>query len=926
LITCLDHVSVDSYGAAIVSSINSFAIDEAKHYYDCKRTELDRYTAELRDRISDESTRQREPGVSLALGKSLLECYCLFGDLHVLDESIAILEDLLANFIGCDKHPEYEDALDILGEARCARFEHATQNRDIAESISLHQRSLDLRRIHGLPLYPSLHGLAVSTFVKTYGDRDILRPSFLVEHLESFEEASRLLTESLDGLLPCDPRRTKTLCYLQRVHREIGRRSNVDWPSYRAARDALILAPPGHPHHLLAVLAGARALSIPWGTCKGTLPRYQGTSYNECVQAVSYVSNLMAHIGHPHYGSSLSRLITWLSNSPDTHDFVDVLLQARRAYDVCPKQSIPIYNVSIALVAALGDAYLVTGDVGYVDEQIAVARTAVGESRRSGQYLFRPLVYNLAQGLYNRFKSGGLVDDLEESLSLLDQCLEPIIGSPRRGEMLYMHLAGTLRIVRYELSRDLTDLDIALELGRRCIPAVSESNPEVYISILALALELRYSHTRNIEHLQEAIELLRSRLPHLALYTVVFRLDILNSLSRCLCLLASAIQRPDFALEALTLREQAFQHIASNQPRLSEYIRGFAHEHACLWTLLKDRKHLSSCIRYFSEGASNLSIPPHSRLACAIEWSGACVDAGPEVRSEAFRCAVTLLPQVILFGDLHARLAALRQAPSIARDAAIHELARSRTDLAVELLEQGRAVFWNRALSSRQREDKLPSNVGGRLAEILRTIELEAKNEDSLLTRRKHLMQEYECLLEEARSTPGFEHLLRNRSLQELSAVARGGPVVVLLANDDSAIALIIRANKMPTQLVLPGVDSKILEDLSDALHISLDDERRSRLRYRNEHIKFRRRRTERLRKDKHGILPYQRVLELLWTMVVYPVIDSMGLKVTVSYIRVDIVRSSANDLDRAAGRASPLVVVSNWTVRIPSTSCCRIA
>jgi tetratricopeptide (TPR) repeat protein len=876
---------VDFYAAKIISLINGFPINEAKHYYEHVRTEMDHRIHQLRLSVADNILPKRDPPVILNLSRTLLDYYSLYGNLSLLDESVSLLRAVLAEDGIRQNHPIHEDTLDVLGEALSTRYEHTTDINDAIEAISLHRESLDLRKAYGLPLYPSLHGLGVSIYVKEYGD--IPHPSF---PMQKFELASEHLKQALACLPQSDHRRPKTLSYLQRVFREMGRPDNSYLASYRVAYEALVLTPTDHPYHLLAVLAGARVLSIPWGTCKGTLIRYEGASYDESVQAVAYVSDLMAHIHHPHYGSSLSRLVTWVSNAPETLSFDDVLSQARRAFDICPKRSIPAYNVSIALIAALGDAYLVTGNLSYVDEQILVARTAIVESRRPGRSLFRPLIYNLAQGLYNRYKYSGLVEDLEESVSLLDECVKPIIGSPRRGdcEMLYMHFAGTLRIARFEHFGDLSDLEIALELGRRCIPAVPDNNPEVYISVVALALELRFRHTRDITDLREAIDLLRSRLPRLALYSVVFRLDIVNSLSRCLCLLASVLEQPDYAREALALRKDAFQYIPSNQPRLGEYIRGFAHEHACLWELLQDRDHLSECMRHFSEGASNTSIPPHSRLACAIEWSRACTDADPEVRSDAFRCAVTLLPQVILFGDLRARLAALKQAPGVARDAAIHELARSRTDLAVELLEQGRAVFWNRALSSRQREDSLPQEISGRLADIWRNIEFEASKDDRSLTRRKQLIQEYEALLEEARSTPGFEHLLRTRSLRELSAVARGGPVVVLLANEMCAIALIIQAGETPYHLILPEVNSRVLENLSDALHISLDSERRSRF-PQGPQRKFRKRRAQRLHQGKSKRLSCTKVLEVLWTNIVHPVLKRIGLKVQQLTICVDL-------------------------------------
>ncbi|EIN11247.1 hypothetical protein PUNSTDRAFT_42565 [Punctularia strigosozonata HHB-11173 SS5] len=875
-----DTPSVDAYAAEIVSLINGFNIDEAKHHLSRLRSDLDDRITQYRSTYIAEATDPVGYGVRLSFGKVLLERYLLFGDLPLLEESIVALRGLLASDVVRDHHPLIEDSLDALGDALSARYEHTTELDNALEAITHHQRSLDLRKANNLALYPALHGLGAAIHIRNYGD--IPRPSF---PLEEFRRAADLLNEALATLSPSDPRRLRTFSYLQRVYRDMSRRSSSYTLSYRAARDALVITSTEHPYHLLAVLAGARVLSIPWGNSTGTLPLYEGTPYRDCAKAVGYVSDLMAHINHPHYGSSLSRHVMWLSNIANADEFDGILSQARRAFEVCPKRSIPILNVSVGLIGALGDAYAASGQSEYVDEQIAVARVAVASQSRPGRRPFRPLLYNLASGLYNRYKSGGRADDLKEAVSIALDCVSPIAEAPNPGELLYMVLAGSLLIARYSLTQDIADVDAALDIGRRCIPVVPENNPEIYISVIAMALELRFKRVGNLDDLQEAIKLLRPLLHRLSLYQVRFTLDLLASLSRCLCLLARAVRGPEHAREALSFRQQARELIQSNDLRTSEYIRGCAQEHACLWMLVGDTRHLSESVRFFSEGAMNARFPLHSRFACAVEWSNACRDADPQIRSEALQCAVTLLPQAILFGNLRERLEALKQAPGIARDAAIHELSRSRTDVAVELLEQGRAVFWNRALNSRRRGQNLPNDVERRLTEIMRTIDLEAADDGQLLTRRKNLHVELEALLKEARSTPGYEHLLRTRPWRELSTVARDGPIVVLLANETCAVALIIQDAKPPRYITLPGIDACVLEDLNIDMHETLDNERRKR--FNNGSSK----RYQKMppptalksRRGDSGLLSWKDILERLWDLVVCPIFETMELKVLIS-------------------------------------------
>lgn len=62
---------------------------------------------------------------------------------------------------------------------------------------------------------------------------------------------------------------------------------------------------------------------------------------------------------------------------------------------------------------------------------------------------------------------------------------------------------------------------------------------------------------------------------------------------------------------------------------------------------------------------------------------------------QAYRSTVELLPQVAYLGlDPHLRLRALAQAPALATTAAACAVVGGQPQIAVELLEEGRTVFW----------------------------------------------------------------------------------------------------------------------------------------------------------------------------------------------------------------------------------------
>ena len=71
-----------------------------------------------------------------------------------------------------------------------------------------------------------------------------------------------------------------------------------------------------------------------------------------------------------------------------------------------------------------------------------------------------------------------------------------------------------------------------------------------------------------------------------------------------------------------------------------------------------------------------------------------------------------LLPRVAYFGlDIGSRLRALADADKLAVNGAAHALILEQPQLAIELLEQGRAVFWSQHLRLRTAFDALPSQL-----------------------------------------------------------------------------------------------------------------------------------------------------------------------------------------------------------------------
>jgi hypothetical protein len=159
---------------------------------------------------------------------------------------------------------------------------------------------------------------------------------------------------------------------------------------------------------------------------------------------------------------------------------------------------------------------------------------------------------------------------------------------------------------------------------------------------------------------------------------------------------------------------------------------------------------------------------------------------------------------VAFFGlHLHSRLQSLAIGQSIALDGASHALNISHPKRALEILEQGRAIFWNHILRLRSPFDHVPNEFRDRLAYLARQLERSSdvlhETQDSQTVekeaaqRRQH-SEEFNSLVDQIRCVPGMERFLLHDEYATLAKAAHGGPVVVLLSSTLSCHAVVVKS------------------------------------------------------------------------------------------------------------------------------------
>ncbi|KAJ1301079.1 hypothetical protein OPQ81_003497 [Rhizoctonia solani] len=303
-----------------------------------------------------------------------------------------------------------------------------------------------------------------------------------------------------------------------------------------------------------------------------------------------------------------------------------------------------------------------------------------------------------------------------------------------------------------------------------------------------------------------------------------------------------------------------------------------------------DASHLKSSLELFRKSSHLSTGIPREVFQNALDWARYASE--PEHSSlnciEAYQTTIDLLPQFIWLGaTTNQRYQDLSMADNVnlAVNAACAAIRHSEPKLALEWLEHARCVVWNQSLMVQSPIGQLQSShpdLAARLQAVAKQLYDAGSDAPSsqahspgsvtitpeqLGQQRRRLAKEYNNLLAETRTLPGFEDFLRPMKVDGLIGAARSGPIVLINSHTDYCDALLLIPGKNEvTHIPLPNFTGDKAWRCQFEVDISL---RYKGIRERG--IKF---------KKKPGHKPvdhFESVLAELWNGVVKPVINALG-------------------------------------------------
>ncbi|CUA72707.1 hypothetical protein RSOLAG22IIIB_10239 [Rhizoctonia solani] len=402
---------------------------------------------------------------------------------------------------------------------------------------------------------------------------------------------------------------------------------------------------------------------------------------------------------------------------------------------------------------------------------------------------FPNLLNTLGSAHNKRFQRLGDLDDLEKSIEYQSRGLNLTPDAHPRLPYILADLGGSY-VYRFKQLGNMNDLDKAIEYDSRALALTPNGHTDLSRRLSNLAV----SHNSRFMRLSELVDLEK----------------------------------------AIEYQSHGIKAAPNGHPRLSTMFTNLGSFHNYRFMRLGQLVDLEKAIEY---NARALALTPdgHPRLPIMLanlggshsyrfQQTGNLSDLEKAIGYQS--CALALIPddhpylKTVLANDLSA-------IKNLAIYAASSAISSSNYALALEWLEHARCVVWNQNLMLRSPLDQLQSanpTIATRLQTIANQLhhagsesrasrELQALSESSGLvtaeqaaTEHRHLAQDYDDLLSEARTIPGFEEFLQPVKVAGLVRAARNGPTVVICRHNDRCDALVARQARSE---VVTSIESK---------------------------------------------------------------------------------------------------------------------
>jgi tetratricopeptide (TPR) repeat protein len=489
--------------------------------------------------------------------------------------------------------------------------------------------------------------------------------------------------------------------------------------------------------------------------------------------------------------------------------------------------------------------------------------------------------YYLGSALLRRFRVFGATSDIEDAIStgeIAVKCTPD--DSPRKAH--YLHSLAEMHAHRFDRLKRSTDIDKAIDIYENLLQQDTCKGVArtPFLTDLCISYVHRFEFGNDVKDIDKAIavntEAVQVAPPEHPIHVV-----LQSQRCRAYGNRYKSCRDPIDVENAILAGEEVLRRLEDNDGQRPIHLTNIANSYLSRYEYVHDAQDIDKAIVHYKDAARCATGSALERFRAALKWVDCVAKVQGASSLEAYACALGLLPQVAWHGlPMAERHRELTNVGSIVRDAGAAAIASGEYRKAVEWLEQGRSIVWGQVLDLRVPIAEIrekDEDLAGDLERV--TALLERANAETDTGRRKSsqgglaLADQWKILVDRVRQLDGFEDFLLPKTVSQLRAAARSGPIVIINVHNVRCDALILR------------------HDEDNVAHVPLDRfsiEQAQNIQSRLEKLltgSGRRVRDERatvwVNHKRNSDQQFRDILSELWTHVVKPILDSLAYPVS---------------------------------------------
>ena len=564
-------------------------------------------------------------------------------------------------------------------------------------------------------------------------------------------------------------------------------------------------------------------------------------------------------------------------DAADLSESVDALRQAAdlaaRTGDVYLGDSTRVH-LGFALVAVFDR----TGDLAALDEAIEIGRTdGLHAVRRSddGRARLTPLLPEddwrqahmgrhddrrtrasltsvLAGAVSTRYEQTGDLADLDDAFTLATTALDLSSAADLKRRVEATNHLARIHALRHLRTRDRADLDRAVEAADSLLEVLPQGHHArpVALSNLTVLLTRRFHEGRNMADLDRAIQAAEEALESVPGEEPGARARAQTALAHAL-LQRHGLPRgaddhahADDLARAVDLARSAARGAPNGAPATTERLGVLMAALRARYDYAPNATDLTEAIDLARQVLRTELGPPSSRLETVEECASWAARHGAwEPAAELYAACVDLMAR-LASPDRHSdtRQYWLSRWALLTQRASASALNAGDPQAAAVLLERGRGVLLSQTFDLREDLADLRAHDGDLADRVERlrrqlddapllgigpaprlyTLDPEAAAAQDIGPQRRRLLDQFDELLAEIRSRPGFEQYMRPAQWADLIAQAGHGPLVIPNISDYRSDALIVSDGSLRT-VQLPHATPNALRHAVGSMLTALD-------------------------------------------------------------------------------------------------------